>query len=238
VTMRILIGCEVSGVMRRAFSARGHDVWSCDLCPSSDGSNRHIQGDIRDHLNDGWDMLMVAHPPCTRLCNSGVRWLDTPKQRHAPDDATDAEIDAWPDLGLPARRVIMRRLLAKGAALFTACWQAPIDRVAIENPVMHKHGKALLPDDLPRPQTVQPWWFGDPAFKATGWYLRGLPPLQATNRLVSPKPGTAEHKAWSAIHRASPGPGRAAKRSATFPGMAEAAADQWGGYALAQENEA
>ena len=76
--MRVLIGCETSGVMRRAFSAQGHDVWSCDLLPAEDGSNRHIRGDVRDYPHDGWDLLMVSNPPCTRLCNSGVRWLSAP----------------------------------------------------------------------------------------------------------------------------------------------------------------
>lgn len=216
--MRVLIGCETSGVMRRAFSARGHDAWSCDLLPSDDGSNRHIRGDVRDHLGDGWDLLVVAHPPCTRLCNSGVRWLSAP-----PRGKTLAQM--WAELD-------------EGAALFTACWRAPIDRVAVENPVMHRHAKERLPEDLPRPQIVQPWWFGEPAFKATGFYLRGLPPLAPTNRLTPPRPGTADHKAWSAIHRASPGPDRWKFRSRTFEGVAEACADQWGDHATQQTRTA
>lgn len=75
---RVLIACEFSGIVRRAFAAAGCDAWSCDLLPAEDRSNRHIVGDVRDHLHDGWDMLIVAHPPCTRLCNSGVRWLHEP----------------------------------------------------------------------------------------------------------------------------------------------------------------
>lgn len=209
--LRVLIACEESGVMRRAFAARGHDAWSCDLQPARDGSNRHIIGDVRDHLGDGWDLLIVAHPPCTRLCNSGVRWLTAP-----PPGKTSAQM--WGELDA-------------GVDLFTACWQAPVPRVAVENPVMHKHARQRLPADLARPQIVQPWWFGDPAFKATGFYLRGLPPLAPTNRLTPPKPGTDEHKRWSAIHRASPGPDRAKFRSTTFPGIANAAAEQWGGWA-------
>ena len=211
--MRVLIGCETSGVFRRAFAARGHDVWSCDLLPSEDGSNRHIRGDIRDILADGWDMLAVLHPPCTRLCNSGVRWLHRP-----PPGRSRAEM--WADLH-------------EGAALFAACWQAPIPRRAIENPVMHRHARALLPADLPRPQIVQPWWFGEPFFKATGWYLDGLPALQPTDRLTPPMHGTDAHRSWSAVHRAPPGPDRWKFRSRSFPGMAEAAADQWGQHALA-----
>jgi hypothetical protein len=208
--LRILIGCETSGVVRRAMAARGHDVWSCDLLPANDGSNRHLICDVRDLLHDGWDLLAVMHPPCTRLCNSGVRWLHTPPPGRSADD--------------------MQAELRAGADMFNACWNAPIPRVAVENPIMHKHARALIAN-WKRPQIVQPWWFGDPAFKATGLYLRGLPPLTATNRLTPPASGTADHKAWSAIHRASPGPNRWKLRSRTFPGLAEAMADQWAGWA-------
>ena len=233
--LRILIGCETSGVMRRAFAARGHDVWSCDVMPAEDGSNRHIRGDLRQHLAEGWDLLCVMHPPCTRLCNSGVRWLTEPP-KNPPGDATAAERAAWPVMGRDARLAVMWRLLGEGADLFAACWAAPVARVAVENPVMHKHARALMPADLPRPQIVQPWWFGEPYFKATGFYLRQLPPLRATNRLTPPRKATEpeRHKAWSAIHRASPGPDRARFRSRTFAGVAEACADQWGGHAIEQ----
>src|ERR1035438_6197121 len=73
--LRVLVACEFSGIVRDAFLAKGHDAWSCDLLPAEHNSNRHIQGDVRDILKDGWDFLIVAHPPCIRLCNSGVRWL-------------------------------------------------------------------------------------------------------------------------------------------------------------------
>lgn len=76
--MRVLVACEFSGIVRRAFRDRGHDAWSCDLLPAEDGANTHIVGDVRDILADDWDLLIVAHPPCTRLCNSGVRWLHKP----------------------------------------------------------------------------------------------------------------------------------------------------------------
>jgi len=182
--------------------------------PADDRSNRHIVGDVRDILGDGWDLLAVMHPPCTRLCNSGVRWLNVPPPGRTLDE--------------------MWRELNAGADLFSACWRAPIERVAIENPVMHRHARELLPEDLPRPQIVQPWWFGEPAFKATGFYLRGLPPLVATNRLSPPAPGTDEHKLWSWVHRASPSPDRGKLRSATFQGIADALADQWGGSSLVE----
>lgn len=206
---RILIACETSGAMRRAFAARGHDVWSCDLLPADDGSNRHMVCDVREALGLGWDMLMVAHPPCTRLCNSGVRWLHRP-----PKGKTHAEM--WADL-------------EAGAALFSDCWNAPVDRVAVENPVMHRHAKALIRNYAPPTCTVQPWWFGEPAFKATSFYLRNLPPLVPTNRLTPPRKADEpdRHKAWSAIHRAPPGPLRWKMRSATFPRVAAACAAQW-----------
>ena len=213
--MRVLIGCETSGVMRRAFASRGHDTWSCDLLPAEDRSNRHIAGDVRDHLADGWDLLIVCHPPCTRLCNSGVRWLSVP-----PPGRTRA--DMWAEMD-------------EGAALFTACWRAPVSRCAVENPVMHRHARERLPEDLPRPQIVQPWWFGERAKKATGFYLRGLPPLVPTERLTPPPTGSAEAKAWEQVHRAPPGPDRWKFRSRTFEGIAAACADQWGAYALKQE---
>lgn len=216
--LKVLIACEFTGTVRRAFAALGHDAWSCDLLPAEDRSNHHITGDVRDHLNDGWDLLMVAHPPCTRLCNSGVRWLHTP-----PPGKTRAEM--WAELD-------------QGAALFSDCWNAPIARVAVENPVMHRHAKALIRNFEPAAQTVQPWWFGDPAFKATGLYLRGLPPLTPTHKLTPPKPGTDEHRQWSAVHRAPPGPDRWAIRSRTFEGIAQAMAMQWGGYALEDERRA
>lgn len=206
--MRILVACEFSGTVRNAFLARGHDAWSCDLLPSDDGSNRHIIGDARDLLNDGWDLLMVAHPPCTRLCNSGVRWLHKP-----PNGKTIHQM--WAELDA-------------GAGLFSDFWNAPIDRVCIENPVMHKHAKARITGYEPAAQTVQPWWFGEQAFKATGLYLRNLPPLTPTDRLTPPRVGTKSHKEWSYIHRASPGPDRGHIRSKFFPGIASAMADQWG----------
>ena len=199
---RGLIGCEKSGIVRRAFQARGYDVWSCDILRSDDGSNRHIVGDVRDLLNDGWDFLFIAHPPCTRLCNSGVRWL------HAP----------------PPRRTLadMQAELREGAALFSDCLNAPIVNIAIENPVMHKHAKALIRNFVPHTQSIQPWQFGDPEAKRTCLWLKGLPPLVATHE----KPATINHRVW----RMPPGPDRQAERSRFFPGVAAAMAEQWGGW--------
>lgn len=207
--LRVLVACEFSGTVRDAFNDAGHDAWSCDLLPDLKGSNRHIRGDVRDVLGDGWDLLMVAHPPCTRLCNSGVRWLSKP-----PAGKSLAQM--WDEL-------------EAGADLFSILWNADIPRVAVENPVMHKHAKALIRNYEPPAQTVQPWQFGERAFKATSLWLRGLPPLTETQRLTPPKAGTEEHKQWSYIHRATPGPDRWKIRSTFFPGIARAMAAQWGG---------
>jgi len=175
-----------------------------------------MQCDLMNVLDMGWDMLAVMHPPCTRLCNSGVRWLKKP-----PPGKTHNQM--WHDL-------------EKGAEFFSACWNAPIPRIAIENPIMHKHAKKLIKNYRPPDQIIQPWHFGDPAFKGTSLYLRNLPPLVHTNRLTPPCPGTKDHKRWSKIHRASPGPLRWKIRSRTFPGIAHAMAMQWGDFAAANKH--
>jgi hypothetical protein len=197
---RVLVACEYSGTVRRAFAARGHDAWSCDLLPSEDRSNRHIVGDARGLLDDGWDLLMVAHPPCTRLCNSGVRWLSVP-----PPGKTVEQ---------------MQEELREGAALFSAFWNAPIERVCIENPVMHRHAKALIENYQPPAQSVQPWQFGHGETKRTCFWLRGLPPLTPTNVVDGRE---------QRVFRMPPSPDRWKERSRFFAGIAEAMADQWGG---------
>jgi hypothetical protein len=196
--LRVLVACEYSGVVRRAFLARGCDAWSCDLLPSEDGSNRHIRGDARDLLHDGWDLLMVAHPPCTRLCNSGVRWLHTP-----PPGKTAGQMELE---------------LREGAALFSAFWNAPIPRVAVENPVMHGHAKRLIENYAEPAQSVQPWQFGHPESKRTCLWLRNLPPLRPTNVVAGRE---------QRVHRMPPSPTRWKERSRFYPGIAAAMAEQW-----------
>ena len=223
-SLRVLVGCETSGIARRAFSDLGHDAWSCDILPAEDGSNRHIVCDIRDGiLNEGWDLLAVLHPPCTRLCRSGRRWMSGPGNWTHPKQ-------------LPAGRSwdSKKEEFEEGISIFTACWSAPIDRVAVENPKMNDLARARMPADLPDPQMVQPFWFGHPEYKATGWYLRGLPSLVPTNKLTEPAKGSDEWKAWNRVHRMPPGPERAQLRSRSFPGMMAAAAEQWAGYAVQQ----
>jgi hypothetical protein len=198
--LRVLVACEFSGVVRQAFLDRGHDAWSCDLLPAADGSNRHIVGDARDLLRAGWDLMVVAHPPCTRLCNSGVRWLHTP-----PPGRTRA--DLW-------------RELDEGAALFSDFWNAPIERVAVENPVMHRHAKARIRNYQKPAQSIQPWQFGHGETKRTCLWLRGLPPLTPTDVVEGRE---------ARVHRVPPGPDRWKERSRFYPGIAAAMADQWAG---------
>jgi hypothetical protein len=206
---RALVGCECSGAIRRALRARGWDAWSCDLKPAEDGDQHHIQGDVLKHLRDGWT-LAIIHPVCKYLTNSANRWL-------YEDRADMTATRRW-------------ELLKEGAAFYIACRDAPIEYVATENPVMSRHAKAII---QPRNrQVIQPHWFGDPYFKATGFELRNLPPLKRTHHMALPKAGTPEHKAWSKVHRMPPGPNRETERSRTFPGVADAIAEQWGGYVM------
>ena len=199
VVSRVLVACEFSGTVRRAFNARGFDAWSCDLLPAEDRSNRHITGDVRDILGDGWDLLIVAHPPCTRLCNSGVRWLSTP-----PPGRTLS--DMWSDLD-------------EGAALFSDLWNAPVDRIAVENPVIHRHAKERITNYAPPAQSVQPWQFGHGETKRTCLWLKNLPPLVPTDIVEGRE---------ARVHRMPPGPDRWKERSRFFDGIAAAMADQWG----------
>ncbi len=201
---RILVACEYSGTVRDAFLARGFDAWSCDLLPDDRGSNRHIRGDVRDVLDDGWDLLIVAHPPSTRLCNSGVRWLTTP-----PPGRTREQL--WAELD-------------EGAGLFSTLWNTPIPSVAIENPVMHRHAKQRIAGYLPPAQSVQPWQFGHGETKRTCLWLRNLPPLEPTDIVEGRE---------ARVHRMPPGSNRWRERSRFFPGIAAAMARQWGDHLCA-----
>lgn len=199
--MRVIVACEYSGRVRDAFISRGHDSISVDLLPT-DTAGPHYQGDVKqffaEHNPEDFD-LMVAHPPCTRLANSGVRWL--------------AERNLWDEMREAADFYIWLRNL-------------PIQKKCIENPIMHKYARELL-GNIPR-QVVQPHWFGESMFKATGYELHGLPELKRTHWMEEPKPGTYEHKEWSWVHRCPPGPNRWKIRSTTPLAIAKAMAEQWG----------
>jgi hypothetical protein len=204
--MRVLIACEESQTVCLEFRKLGHDAYSCDLVNCSGGHPEwHIKDDVLNVLEDGWDM-MIAHPVCKRLTNAGARWMKIPP---------------------PGRTLVeMWKELFAAAEFYKRLRDAPIKKKAIENPIMHCHASELL--GKPKRHIVQPHWFGDKAFKATGFELINLPPLVATNQLVLPAKGTQEHKEWSFIHRMPPGPDRERLRSKTFPGMAAAFAAQWG----------
>ena len=221
--LKVLVACESSGRVRDAFLRAGHFAMSCDLL-ATESPGPHYQGDVRDVLDGDWDVL-IAHPTCTRLTNSGVRWLKEAPKKLAPWQYPADVVEAFAAMTPKERLEFMWEELHKGAEFYNLFRRAKIKRKAIENPVMHCHARALIQPG-PR-QIVQPWWFGDPAFKATGFELTNLPPLVATNKLVPPKKGTLEHKAWSQVHLASPGPDRWRDRSRTYPGIA-AMADQWG----------
>ena len=153
--MKVLVACEMSGRVRDAFARRGHNAWSCDLLASMSENGNHTTGDVLPLLNEPWDLL-IAHPPCTRLCNSGVRWLH--------------ERNLWADLDAACK-------------FFCALLNAPIARRAIENPIPHKYAMERI--GAKYSQVIQPWQFGHQESKATCLWLHGLPELKPTN-IVKP----------------------------------------------------
>ena len=216
--MRVLVACEYSGRVRDAFIRRGHDAVSCDLLPT-DSPGPHYQGDVRDILEDGWD-LMVAHPDCTYLtCSAEWAYTDGPyHQKLKPGTLVGAE----------------RRTARENAIAFVReLWGAPIDMIAIENPV-----GALSRSFMEPSQFIQPYEYGDSASKKTCLFLKNLPLLKPTNfsqpRLARSKDGRSYTLRWdnqtdSGQNRETPGPDRWKVRSTTWQGWAEAMADQWGG---------
>lgn len=196
--IRALVACERSGMIRDALIAEGVDAMSCDLFPSDQPGPHHV-GDVREILGERWDLL-VAHPVCRTLANSGVRWLADDPQR-------------WKDLEIDAE---FFKLFLNANHIPHRC---------IENSIMHKYARKLVgrgPN-----QVVQPWWFGDPAFKGIALWLHGLRELWPTDRLRPPRQGSREHDTWSKVHRCSPGPERARLRANTEPGVARAMARQF-----------
>lgn len=181
--MKILVACEYSGKVRDAFKAKGHDAWSCDLLPT-DVNGQHIQGDVLDVLDQGWDM-MIAHPPCTHLAVSGARWFkDKRKEQH------------------------------EALEFVKALLGAPIDRIALENPV------SIISTKIKKPtQIIQPWQHGHGETKATCLWLKNLENL-VPSKVVSGRK--------TRIHYMSPSKDRWKLRSETYSGIAKAMAEQWG----------
>ncbi len=219
--MKVLIACEESQTVCKAFRARGHEAFSCDILPCSGGHPEwHIQGSIISVLEFGahftqdkhpvrsdvewkmiteWD-LMIAHPPCTYLCNSGVRWLYN-------EDGTINQ-DRWDEL-------------VKGAEFFKKLLYAPIPRIAIENPIMHKYAREAV--GVNYGQCIQPYEFGNPNTKATGIWLKNVPALKIDPEKLVPKEDRID-----TIHKMGPSDHRGKDRSVTFPEFADAMAEQWG----------
>ena len=192
--MRVLIACEYSGTVRDAFRAAGHDAMSCDLLPT-DKPGPHHQGDVFDIIGEGWD-LMIAHPPCTHLAVSGAKHFAA-KQA----DGRQA-----------AALFFVRRLL-----------DAPIARIALENPVSIISSQIRKPD-----QIIQPWQFGHEATKTTCLWLKGLPHLLPTNIVgKGARHVTKSGKSLPTWYNLPPSPNRWKIRSATFKGIADAMAAQW-----------
>lgn len=200
--MRVLVACEFSGTVRRAFRALGHDAWSCDLQPAEDSDQYHIQRDalevVYSRIGWGpgagpWDML-ICHPPCTYLSLSGNRW-----------------------------RAQRARKTLQALDFAVSLWEAPISRKALEQP------RSILGTFIGKcTQEIHPYEFGVPEFKTTWLWLENLPPLNPTKILDPPKLGTKAHADWSVVHRAAPGPDRWRERSRTYPEIAAAMARDWG----------
>ena len=181
--MRVLIACEFSGIVQNDFASRGHEAMSCDLVPT-ESSRWHYEGDVRDVLDDGWD-LMLAFPPCTYLCSSGARWWRARQSEQA-------------------KALNFIRLLL----------DAPIPKIALENPVGCISTRIRPPD-----QIIHPWQFGHGERKATCLWLKNLPPLRPTRIVAGRVPR---------IHLMPDTPTRGKERSRTYPGISEAMANQWG----------
>lgn len=183
--MRILVACEYSGRVREAFRRLGHEAVSCDLLPS-DQPGPHYQGDVFDIIDQGWDM-MVAFPPCTHLAASGARW--------------------WPEKIADGRQ-------QEAIEFVRALMSAPIERIAIENPVGKLSTAIRKPD-----QIIQPWQFGHGETKATCLWLKNMPKLVPTNVVEGRYPAT-----WLMPDSKD----QAHKRNKTYEGIANAMAEQWG----------
>ena len=191
--MRVLIACEYSGAVRDAFIRAGHYAASCDLLPSNSPLGDHYQCDVTAILDHDWD-LMIAHPPCTHLSVSGARWFKGKQAEQA--EALD----------------FVQRLL-----------DAPIPRIALENPVSIISSRIRKPD-----QIIQPWMFGHEATKTTCLWLKGLSHLTPTNIVgKGARHVTKSGKSLPKWYNLPPSADRWKIRSATFQGIADAMAAQW-----------
>lgn len=220
---RLLVACEYSGVVRDSFAERGWDAWSCDLRPSDTPGN-HIQGDVLPLLEQDWDLL-IAHPPCDFLTNSGNRWL---YEEWTVQERYDAGKQGKTLTGHSPRRNEQRWMdREEGATFYRRFLNTGIPHVAVENPVMNGDAAKLVEGKAT--QFVQPYEFGVMESKRTGLRLQNLPLLVPTNN-VETEMRKLPKKVWAKCHYMSPGPDREKERSRTSAGIAQAMADQWGPY--------
>ena len=203
--MKILVACEYSGIVRDAFTAKGHDVTSCDLLPT-EKPGKHYEGDVYDILyQDDWEM-MIAHPECTYLCSSGLHWNNKIEGRA---QKTEEALEFITDL-----------------------WTCGIPKICLENPVGCINTRLKF---MPRPQYIQPYNFGEDASKKTGLWLKGLKPLRATKQIEGRKvkKNGRIYRRWSnqtdsGQNNLGPSKTRGKDRSLTYQGLADAMAKQWG----------
>jgi hypothetical protein len=195
--MKILIACEMSGRVRDAFRAKGHNAWSCDLVDSEGDNGYHMKMDVLNPaiLNNHWDML-IAFPPCTYVCSSGLHW----------------------NTRRPERQIETEKAIAFAKALL----DCDIKKIALENPIGCLSTRIRKPD-----QIIQPWMFGHPESKATCLWLKGLPKLQPSNVLPLPKSGRWSNQTASGQNKLTPSDTRSTDRSRTYQGIADAMANQW-----------
>lgn len=202
-TLRVLVACEFSATVRDAFIARGHEAMSCDLLPCAK-PGPHYQGDVRDVLGRGWD-LMIAHPPCTYLCSSGLHWNKR---------------------GIMVNGRPRAELTEEAIAFVQTLLDAPIEQIALENPIGCISSRIRKPD-----QVIQPHQFGHDASKSTCLWLKNLLPLKPTltipPRMVDGKSRWA-NQTDSGQNKLGPSADRWALRSLTYQGIADAMASQWG----------
>lgn len=201
--LRVLVACEFSGRVREAFILHGHDAVSCDWAYDTEIPGPHYKGDVRDILYEGWD-LMVAHPDCTYLANSGVQWLTrTPKNPSANVLYGAARWEA----------------MQEAAEFFNLLRHAPIKSIAVENPIPHRFAVEAIGESYT--QLIQPWQFGEVESKATCLWLKNLP-------LLIPSEVIPKEKRKQSLHKLAPSENRAHERGRTFQGIANAFAEQWG----------
>lgn len=194
-TMRVFVACEFSGIVRDAFIDAGHDAVSIDVLPSESDRGPHIQRDV-NFVDLSWADLLIAHPPCTFLTNAANRWLYDKERQPVPE-----------------RWYQMRR----AAEFFKSFLDAPVEKIAVENPIMVGHAVDLIGRNAD--QTVQPWQHGHGETKAIRLWLKNLPTLEPTEIVDGREPR---------VHHASPGPDRWKERSRFYTGIARAMAEQWG----------